>query len=309
MVIKEIANAACAAFRGAGVPMPDNERRQLIQFAVEEAMQAQDAADTVAESDALFSLDCEGPTSEEMLMEAIQAVRLCGELPYWLCKAAACGLQASGEAAAAKDLRAFIRDRWGLLRAPETVQLIVKHYEGILSGILWEDPRRVDVLKRAYRDGYRYEKECRGCAQCTIAALFDVTGKKEEQLFRAANGFAAGMGLFGDGPCGGYAGGVLYMGTYAGRRFEHFDGDKEQKDLSMRMAEKLHTRFIETYGSVICHDIHRDIFGRAFAIRNPEEKAGFEAAGAHTADKCTAVVATASAWTAEILMEEGFLSF
>lgn len=309
MVLKEIANAACAAFCGAGVPTPDNEKRQLIQFAAEEAMQAQGAADTKAVSGTLFSLNYQGPASEETLMEAIQAVRLSGEMPYWLTKAAACSLRAKGEADAAKDLRAFVRDRWGLLRAPETVQLIVRHYEGILAGILWEDPRRVEVLKHAYRDGYRYEKECRGCAQCTIAALFDVTGKKEERLFRAANGFASGMGLFGDGPCGGYSGGMLYMGTYAGRRFEYFDGDKEQKDLSMRMAEKLHARFIETYGSVICHDIHRDIFGRAFAIRNPEEKAGFEAAGAHTADKCTAVVATASAWTAEILMEEGFLSY
>jgi C_GCAxxG_C_C family probable redox protein len=158
------------------------------------------------------------------------------------------------------------------------------------------------------RDGYRYEKECRGCAQCTIAAMFGVTGKKEEHLFRAANGFAAGMGLFGDGVCGGYSGGLLYMGTYAGRRFEFFDNDKAEKDLSMRLAEKLHTRFMETYGSVICHDIHRDIFGRAFFIRDPEEKTAFEEAGAHKKDKCPAVVGTAAQWTAEILMEEGFLS-
>jgi hypothetical protein len=138
--------------------------------------------------------------------------------------------------------------------------------------------------------------------------MFGVTGKKEEHLFRASNVFAAGMGLFGDGACGGYSGGLLYLGTYAGRRFEFFDNDKAEKDLSMRLAEKLHTRFIETYGSVICHDIHRDIFGRAFFIRDSEEKVAFEEAGAHTKDKCPAVVGTAAQWTAEILMEEGFIS-
>ncbi len=240
------------------------------------------------------------------LFEAIHEVRGTGELPYWLCKAAACLFVK--EDLSNGELRDAIRERGSFLREPDTVQLIFKQCLAIREKGLMESMPRVEILKRAYRDGYRYEKECRGCAQCTIAAMFDVTGKKEEHLFRAANGFAAGMGLFGDGVCGGYSGGLLYMGTYAGRRFEFFDNDKAEKDLSMRLAEKLHTRFIETYGSVICHDIHRDIFGRAFFIRDSEEKDAFEEAGAHRKDKCPAVVGTAAQWTAEILMEEGFLS-
>ncbi|MEL7602819.1 MAG: C-GCAxxG-C-C family protein [Bacillota bacterium] len=243
---------------------------------------------------------------DSALFEAIHEVRGTGELPYWLCKAAACLFVK--EDLSNGELRDAIRERGSFLREPDTVQLIFKQCLAIREKGLMESMPRVEILKRAYRDGYRYEKECRGCAQCTIAAMFDVTGKKEEHLFRAANGFAAGMGLFGDGVCGGYSGGLLYMGTYAGRRFEFFDNDKAEKDLSMRLAEKLHTRFIETYGSVICHDIHRDIFGRAFFIRDSEEKDAFEEAGAHRKDKCPAVVGTAAQWTAEILMEEGFLS-
>lgn len=293
---------AGAAYRAFCAVAQTHEAEQLMRCAAAEAAQAASGQTLKA----LGQLPADAP--DDAIFEAIHAVRMTGELPYWLSKAAAC-LFANNKDLDGQGLRDAIRDRGGLLREPDAVQLIYKQCIDMRSGSIMEDVRRVNVLKEAYRDGYHYEKVCRGCAQCTIAALFGVTGKREEHLFRAANGFAAGMGLFGDGVCGGYSGGLLYMGTYAGRRFEFFDADKAEKDLSMHMADKLHSRFIETYGSVICHDIHRDIFGRAFYIREADQKEAFEKSGAHTADKCTAVVATASMWTAEILMEEGFLDY
>ena len=42
-------------------------------------------------------------------------------------------------------------------------------------------------------------------------------------------------------------------------------------------------------------------------LNTEEEKEKFEEAGAHE-DKCTSVVAKASQWTAELLLEEGLLS-
>lgn len=190
----------------------------------------------------------------------------------------------------------------------ELIQLIIDHYKKLLKSKFWgEDHLKVSKIKAAYEAGYKHEKNYRGCAQCTLAALFDVSEKEEQVLFRAANGFAAGMGLFGDGACGGYSGGILFMGTYAGRRLEHFDNDKEQKDKCYEMTKKLHDRFIETYGSVICEEIHKDIFGRAYHLRNSEDKVLFEEAGAHTKDKCTVVVATAAQWITEILIDDKFI--
>ena len=299
MILNQVVASVYHAF--SGVARSREEAEVFARLAAEEAAQAADGQDLDA---AIAHRDTESP--DLALFETIHEVRGAGELPYWLCKAAACLFVK--EELSDQELRDAIRERGSFLREPDTVQLIFKQCLAIRDKGLVESIPRVEILKRAYRDGYRYEKQCRGCAQCTIAALFGVTEKKEEHLFRAANGFAAGMGLFGDGVCGGYSGGLLYLGTYAGRRFEFFENDKAEKDLSMHLAEKLHTRFIETYGSVICHDIHRDIFGRAFFIRDTEEKEAFEKAGAHKADKCPAVVATAAQWTAEILMEEGFLS-
>ena len=77
----------------------------------------------------------------------------------------------------------------------------------------------------------------------------------------------------------------------------------------MGMARKLCEKFTRTYDSCICHGIHKEIFGRVFHLSRPEEKEAFELAGAHTLDKCTAVVGTACAWVAEILFDEGFLTW
>lgn len=50
-------------------------------------------------------------------------------------------------------------------------------------------------MKAAYEKGYYYEKAYRGCAQCTLAALADVLGNRNDHLFRQANILAAGMGV------------------------------------------------------------------------------------------------------------------
>jgi hypothetical protein len=69
------------------------------------------------------------------------------------------------------------------------------------------------------------------------------------------------------------------------------------------MAGALRDRFINEYGTIFCGAIHGKIFGRSFDLWNPEEKDKFEEAGAH-ADKCTTVVAQASAWATEIILQE-----
>ena len=167
--------------------------------------------------------------------------------------------------------------------------------------------KKTELMKKAYDRGVMYEQTFRGCAQCTVAAVGDVTGKKSDELFRAANGFAAGMALMGDGVCGGYSGGLLSLGLYAGRRREFFDGDQDEKNLIILMGQKLHQKAIEVYGSVICHNIQKEIFGQAFHLYDPPQKEAFEAAGAHNPDKCPAVVGAFSAWTVEILFDHGFL--
>ncbi|OIP92577.1 MAG: hypothetical protein AUK26_04370 [Syntrophaceae bacterium CG2_30_58_14] len=59
-----------------------------------------------------------------------------------------------------------------------------------------------DILEKVYETAKRYELKSGGCAQCTIAAIFDVLGEEDEGVFKAATGMADGVGLTGDVHCG-----------------------------------------------------------------------------------------------------------
>jgi C_GCAxxG_C_C family probable redox protein len=158
-------------------------------------------------------------------------------------------------------------------------------------------------IEKARTLGFEYERDYRGCAQCTIAAVQDTLGVKNDAVFKAASGLAGGGGLLCVGFCGGYTGGVMTMSSLFGRRRDKFDADREERYASFHMAKALHERFVEKYGSVICREIHDEIFGRRFDLWAPEGRKAFEDAGAH-GDKCTGVVADASAWVCEIILDE-----
>jgi C_GCAxxG_C_C family probable redox protein len=159
----------------------------------------------------------------------------------------------------------------------------------------------------AYRLGYEYEKVYHGCGQCALAAVQDALGLFEEAafdaVFEAATSLAGGLGLCGDATCSAFAAGAMAFGLLYPRRRTHFDGDRESKYRAYALTQRLCERFIGTYGSLRCHDVHRHELGRAFDLRDPAEREAFEAAGAHE-DKCTRVVARAAQWAVEIIGEE-----
>ena len=71
------------------------------------------------------------------------------------------------------------------------------------------------------------------------------------------------------------------------------------------MAQRLNDRLVSTYGSVICRDIHKQIFGTGYCLRTKAVSEDFEAAGAHTT-KCTNVWVPAYAYVSEILFDTGY---
>jgi C_GCAxxG_C_C family probable redox protein len=160
-----------------------------------------------------------------------------------------------------------------------------------------------ELVERAFDLGFEYEKKYRGCSQCTIAAVQDTLGIRNDYVFKAGSGLATGGGLLRVGLCGGYSGGVMVMSSFFGRSREKIDDDREEKYCSFHMAAALHDLFISSYESVICREIHEKIFGRSFDLWDEEERQAFEDAGAHR-DKCTTVVANASKWATKLILEE-----
>lgn len=242
-----------------------------------------------------------------------------GIYPYYLSKAIAGAFLSAPEltlgatvqqALQIKGIRSAAAEFCGLQQEPALVQMIVESFvEAQNKATFNYNVQEIALLKRAYASGFQFEKMYRGCAQCTLLSMFNLSDSFDAGLFRCATGFSGGMAITGDGVCGGYSGGLLFMGKYVGRRYEQMvlDGDKEEQYHSYDMSQQLRDLFVETFGSVICADIHRRIFGESFCLRTKPVRDRFEEAGAHTY-KCTTVIAIATMFIARIMLKEGFLS-
>ncbi len=133
------------------------------------------------------------------------------------------------------------------------------------------------MVQKAYNLGFRYEKTHRGCARCTLAALQDAIDfiPKNEDLFRVASCLDGGATPDFSASCGAFTASGMMIGWICGTgRF----GDNS---LSHELIHKVHQRFQEEYGSVIC--------------KNLREK---------TNEKCPEVVGNAAKWAAEVILKQ-----
>ena len=240
-----------------------------------------------------------------------------GVYPYYLTKAIAHAFLFGDETDKNAAIVREYAEYYGIKKAaekycqldgePEVIGMIEAHYKRALEKKT-EPDKKIEWMKKAYGLGFKAEKVYKGCAQCLLIAMFELTSKTNEMLFQSASGFSGGMAITGDGVCGGYAGGVMFMGTYAGRRFNEMkiDGDKVAQYESYTMAQELRDFYIQTYGTVTCCDIHKAVFGRCYCLRTKAVRDEFEEAGAHT-NKCTSVVGMASVWTTDVMYEHGYI--
>jgi len=163
-----------------------------------------------------------------------------------------------------------------------------------------------ELIQKAYDAGYRNEVEYRGCGQCLVGAIQDVLGLNDPSVFKAASGFAGGIGLMGDSACGGYAGGAMILSCFKGRTKDNFGDPERVRFKSFDLSRKLHDKFIKEFGTVNCHGIHMSTFGRPYYLWDQDQMGKFDEAGGHS-DKCPHVVGLAAKWVIEVLAEEGLI--
>lgn len=141
-----------------------------------------------------------------------------------------------------------------------------------------------------------------GCSQCIIAALQDTFDIRNDAVFKAATGLAAGGGAATDGSCGAYSGGIMVLSYLLGRERENFKDSTGITQRNFKLIRKLHDEFIREYGSVVCRNIQTKIFGRPYYLADADEFEKFEEAGAHDTH-CPEVVGKAALWTAQLIDE------
>lgn len=157
---------------------------------------------------------------------------------------------------------------------------------------------------------YHYNSNHVHCSQSTMLALMDTYGEKENFLFRAVGALAGGGGLQGDSGCGAYTAGCVFMGLRIGFNLEDIDTDtpplKNGGDLINELVKELHTRFIDAYGSIVCSQIHRKLFGRPFYLYDESDHQKLHDFSMSQQDnpdfrRCRHVCRDAATWTAAIL--------
>ena len=160
---------------------------------------------------------------------------------------------------------------------------------------------REEILQKVYDLAYKYEAERGSCPQCVFSAIMEVLKIGSPETVKAADGLAGGTALSTQGTCGALVGGIMAISAVVGRTYEDFSAGGYRRRV-FQYSKKLYDKFEEEYGSIICKDIHKKIFGRTFDFMDSNDYAEFEKLGGHV-DKCTSVSGNVARWTAEIILD------
>ena len=105
-----------------------------------------------------------------------------------------------------------------------------------------------EMLEEVFRRSKVYELKGGNCAQCSLAAIFEVLGVDDENVIRSATGFADGVGLSGDGHCGALSGGTIAISYFFGRKKEDL-GKMGKQIKALLLAKKFHEQFISEFST------------------------------------------------------------
>jgi len=156
-------------------------------------------------------------------------------------------------------------------------------------------------LQEIYDLAYKYEAERGSCAQCVFSAIMEVLKIGNPETIKAADGLAGGTSLSTEGTCGALVGGTMAISAVVGRSYEDFSANNYKRRV-FQYSKKLYDRFQKEYGSIVCKDIHKKLFGRTFDLMDKDDYNEFEKMGAHV-DKCTSISGNVARWTAEIILD------
>ncbi|NPV41532.1 MAG: hypothetical protein HPY72_09365 [Anaerolineae bacterium] len=197
-------------------------------------------------------------------------------------------------------IAAAVRRYCGLGAEDESLlQRIVEAYRRLPLEYAWRKKSW-----QAYQLGMEYEEKYHGCGQSVVAAVTEVLGVFNEEVFKTATGLSGGIGQVNDSTCSAFIGGVLSIGLIFYRERKNFDGDRESKYKNFELVQKYRTRFIEELGSNYCAKIHTAKYGRPYDLTDKAEQKKFDAAGAHArGGGCTDVTGKASMLAIEVLSE------
>ena len=179
----------------------------------------------------------------------------------------------------------------------------------------YRDSSYQELLDKAYELGFNYEKYSWSCSQSTVAALHELLGI-DEVIVKVSASICGGTADQALGTCGALAGGIIALDYYCGRpvekmsRHKYVQSNIDALNLGSEVSQCLADRFIKQYGTFICAQLQRRLFGRIFCFTEEDDMKKMLEAGAHSdEDKCCHLVGNAARWTLEILLDKKIVKF
>lgn len=163
------------------------------------------------------------------------------------------------------------------------------------------DKIKKEMLDKAFALAKKYEMENGNCAQCVFSGVTEALGVENNDVFRAATGFADGVGLSGDGHCGALSGGVMAISCLFGRNREEFHRRGKMMK-ALLLSRQLKDKFMEKYGICRCHDLQVKFYGKFFNLLEPSEMEAAVKAG--VLETCSTLAGEVARITLELIFEQ-----
>ncbi|MFO7773795.1 MAG: C-GCAxxG-C-C family protein [Dehalococcoidia bacterium] len=163
-----------------------------------------------------------------------------------------------------------------------------------------------EIINKAEELGIEYEAKYKGCGQCTFLAIIDalrwggleiIPRDMEDRLFSGICLLTGGVGLSGDGSCGAVASGALAIGLALGTQRENQDESLFRQNCAI-VRNALLNKYYQKYNSLLCKDIQRKFFGKAWDLTRADMGAEFLG----ITEGC--VIMEGAKWATEIILDE-----
>lgn len=140
------------------------------------------------------------------------------------------------------------------------------------------------------------------CARSVLLGLKEILDDIPEEMITASLSLAGGTGSA-SGSCGAYCCGLLAVGLkYNAPLAEELKNPAvKQKDAAK--FNEYRNRFLKEYGTIMCPELHKKIFGRAYDLADPTDHEAFLSIPGHE-EKCAEVVAVATRLAAEMILAD-----
>ena len=163
-----------------------------------------------------------------------------------------------------------------------------------------------EVVKKSNELAAQYAAKYKGCGQCTFMAIIDalrwggleiIPGDVEDRLFSGLCVLTGGVGLSGEGTCGAVASGALAIGLALGLRLETTDESLFRRSCAI-VRDALLDKYHQKYGPLLCKDIQRKFYGKAWDLTRDEMSAEFLG----ITEGC--VIMEGATWATEVILDQ-----